>query len=41
MSRSILVPEADAIAATLISSVPHFGHLREARLLFVSSQRRS
>lgn len=33
------LPEADALAARLIRSVPHFAHLSEARLLFVGSQR--
>lgn len=34
-----LLPEAAAIAARLIEAVPHFVHLREARVLFVASQR--
>lgn len=31
--------EAEAIAARLVTAVPHFAHLAEARLLFVASQR--
>lgn len=34
-----LLPEAEATAARLTASVPHFAHLAEARLLFVASQR--
>lgn len=34
-----VLAEAEAIAARLIGSVPHFAHLTEARLLFVASQR--
>ena len=34
-----LLPAAAAIGTRLIQSVPHFAHLSEARLLYVSSQR--